>query len=202
MLILNKLNWSLFLETPIELVYSLISEISTRYNYNPTYSYEIYNSIIDLISYCFSELNIYVKYTQFEIAISCIKLVLEIYSEDRALNEFTKSLIDIINWDDVIFNNVNNCKIVIKNNFNSDDNSTSNNINNNHFDNEVNSMNLVPELEKSNLSEINSKGFVNSISNSNFSTIDLEDDTEADFDKNSESNCDDFDTDIYENPLN
>jgi hypothetical protein len=64
MIILNKISWKVYLLTPIDIAYTLISK--------PTMTEEVIKSFASLITYCFNESNIYYKYNQFEISLACL----------------------------------------------------------------------------------------------------------------------------------
>jgi hypothetical protein len=188
MLILNKLNWRIFLENPFEFIYLILSELSKKFNCNEKQSNEIFNSIVDLLSFCFSELSIYINYNQFEISITCILLVLEIYFEENLLGEFKDSIIDLINCE-IALNNIHNCKLIIQNKFIGDVN---------HNNNQVN----YYEYAKGQGEELTINKFDNDLiysgNISNFSTIDLDEDKDTNYNLISQVNCNDFVIEIDE----
>jgi len=175
MLILNKLNWRIFLENPFEFIYLILSELSKKFNCNENQSNEIFNSIVDLLSFCFSELSIYINFNQFEISITCFLLVLEIYFEEHLLGEFKDSIIDLINCE-ITLNNINNCKLIIQTKFIGDVN---------HNNNQV----IYCEYAKDKGEELTINKFDNAGNISNFSTIDLDEDKDTNYNLISQGNC-------------
>jgi len=157
-LILNKINWNIFLETPYELIYQLLADISIYFEKEKNYIHDIFNSIIDLISYCFSKTNIYNLYNQYVISVSCFMIALEIYLETDILNEFKNFILNNFYCNKTIIM-INDCISDIKNNF-----ENTNLLNNNTHENNENI------LEKYN----NCNFIDNQVNHSNRSTIDID----------------------------
>ncbi len=171
MLILNKIEWKIFLRSPSELISQLISDISSLNVLNQNYLNDFYNTAMNLINYCFSDLSIYLNFDQFVISINCFLICLESSSEECLSNALKGFLINNLQSLSTI-QNIQKCKLYIEKKF-----YTNKNTNNTYNSDE--SKNLKGNLieTKVDLNEINLTYI--SLDNSKISTLDSENNKES-----------------------
>jgi len=163
-LLLNKINWNINLETPYEFIYQLLREISNYNNIKNNNLFEIFNSVMDLICYCFCDINVYSFYNQYVISISCLIIELEFLFESKILNDLKNFILKNLFCNQTIID-IQNCIIIIKNNLN-------------YLNNKQENPNIVSDgsytFNENVLEKFDNIHIENSVNNSNLSTLDLD----------------------------
>jgi hypothetical protein len=151
MLILNKLKWKIYLGNPAELISQIFSDLIKLNLYNENYLNEIYITVIDLINFCFWDINIYKNFNQFLITVTCLIISFENFSEKYLSNYFYSFFKEKFNTN--FSQNFQKCKINLVKKFFPNNNE------------EIKNFTEELEEKKFNFDE-------NSLNNSKFSTLD------------------------------
>jgi len=161
MVILNKINWRLFLDTPHDIIRQIFLDILSAKVYDEHLINEIFDAIIIFVNYCLSEVSFYACYNHFVISISSILLGIEFYGEENLFNEIKIFLIKNLNSQQT-FEEIEKCLLQIKYNFKNNDAQEENFL-----------YNQTKEKEDFDL-EKNSIKIDDSLHNSKFSTLEFE----------------------------